>query len=109
PVPRIAAPTARSSRLSSPTRRNELPPQLELADSLDVDARRVRGQVRERHFLDVDDLHRPRARARGDRLLRRLVARPLQRLLSRDLLEGEHPVDLAPDLGDRSADRVGNG
>ena len=56
PVPRIAAPTAMSSSSASPTSRNGHPPELEVADRLDPDPRRVAGEVRERHVLDVDDL-----------------------------------------------------
>src|SRR5262245_62074818 len=103
----MAAPTARSPRLSSPTRRNDLTPELELADRLDMDSGRVRGQVGERYLLDIDDLDRLRARPGGHRLLGRLLLGTLERLLTGDLVEREDAVDLTADLCDRGPDRIG--
>ena len=55
PVPRIAAPTAMSSSSASPTSRTADPPEIELADRLRADPRRVAGQICDRHVLHVDD------------------------------------------------------
>src|SRR3954453_17387330 len=62
PVPRIAAPTARSSRSDSLNCRNALPSQLEISDPLDADARGAAGQLAQRHLVDVDDPHAVLAR-----------------------------------------------
>src|SRR5436190_17734512 len=75
PVPRIAAPTAMSSSSDSPTSRNAHPREVELADGLDADPRRVARQVCDRHVLDVDDPHGVALRPRRDGLLDRLRLR----------------------------------
>src|SRR4051794_35578777 len=97
PVPRIAAPTARSSRSSSVNCRNGLPSQLEISHRLHADAGGAPGQVAERHLVHVHDAHRLLARARRGRTRGGLVLGFRERLLAAELVEREDPVDLAAD------------
>src|SRR3954453_12677117 len=106
PVPRIAAPTERSSRSDSVNWRNALPPDLEVTDRLDAHARRAARQIRERHFIHVNDPNRVLAGAGGGRPLGRLALGLRERLLAAELVEREDAVDLAAHLTDRGADRV---
>src|SRR3954451_4264229 len=108
PVPRIAAPTARSSRSASVNCRNALPPDLEVPHRLHAHARAAAGQVRERHLVHVDDPDRVRARARRGRALRRLALGLGEHLLAARLVEREDAVHLAADLADRRPDGVGD-
>src|SRR4051794_40502670 len=82
PVPRIAAPTARSSRSDSVNCRNALPSQLEISDRLDADPGGVAGQVAERHLVHVDDPHRVLAGARRRRARGRLALGLGERLVA---------------------------
>src|SRR3954452_14142589 len=109
PVPRIAAPTARSSRCSSVNCRNGLPSQLEISHRLHADAGGAARQVAERHLVHVHDANGLLARARRGRAGGRLALGLRERFLAAELVQREDPVDLAADLADRRADRVGHG
>ena len=67
PVPRIAAPTAMSSSSRLTDDAASRPPEIEIADRLHADPRRVAGQIRDRDVVDVDDAHGRRARRRQRR------------------------------------------
>src|SRR4051794_15553812 len=108
PVPRIAAPIARSSRSSSVNCRNALPSQLEVSDRLDADAGGAARQVAQRNLVDVDDPHRILARAGRGGARRGFALGLLERLVAAELVKREDAVDLAADLPDRRADRVGD-
>ena len=75
---------------------------------LDMHARRIAGQIGERHILDVDDLDRVGARPRRDRNARRLLLGVVNGVRPAHRGERVDAVDLARDLGDRRADRVGD-
>src|ERR1041384_223728 len=83
PVPRIAAPTAMSSSSASPTSRNADPPEVEVTDRLDADARRVAGQIGDRDVVDVHDVHAVPFGARGDRAVDGFLLRLGERGLAR--------------------------
>src|SRR5579871_4835522 len=109
PVPRTAAPLARSSRSSSPTSRAIVTTQRQVADGLDPDPDRVAGQVGQRHLLDVDNLDARCQRPGGDRLADGFPADRFQRVLPRPVGQRDDLVDFAADLGDGGADGVGDG
>src|SRR5207342_461251 len=109
PVPRIAAPTAMSSSSASPTSRNAHPPEVEVSDRLHPDPRRVSGEIRDRHVLDVYDAN-PAALGSGrNRFLDGLRLGLLDRRSAGRVLERDHLVDLAADLRDGGTDRVRDG
>src|SRR4051812_5889638 len=76
-----------------------------VADDLDPHPQRVAGQIGDRNILDLDEVERVRVGAGLDRLLFAERARGGDRLAARHALE--HLVDLAADLRDRRADRIG--
>src|SRR5215467_8246308 len=106
PVPRTAAPTARSSRSRSPTSRNGLSLQLKVPNRLHPDPRRVARQVTQRDLFDVRDLDRAFARAGRHSLLGRLRLGLLQRRVTAHLVQREDTIHFAADLGDGGADGV---
>src|SRR5215469_15982562 len=83
--------------------------QLEVTNRLDSYPDRVAGEVGDRHLVHLHDLDAVRPGARGDRLAGGFALGHRQDLLPGRGAEREDPVDLAADLRDRSADRVGDG
>src|ERR1022692_4542139 len=79
----------------------------ECPGSLDAYPDRGRGEIRQRDFLDLDDLHRGRVPAGGDSVLPGLVARLVEHCLPAARTEMENPVHAAADRGDGGADGIG--
>ena len=77
--------------------------------TLTLHARRVAGEIGERHVLDVDDFDRLGARAGGHRDRGRLLLGVLDRVGAAHRGQRIDAIDLARDLRDRRADRVGDG
>ena len=85
PVPRMAAPNARSSSCSERNSRTVEPLELQVADRLHLDSCGVAGHVRQRHVLNVDDSYGRGSRARRDGLVDRLGLRLVERRVARQL------------------------